>query len=251
LEIGQALRCCAQVAEALESAHEKGIMHRDLKPANINITPEGKVKVLDFGLAKTFHPQSHADPSQAMTVTADATGTGVVMGTAAYMSPEQTRGKPLDKRTDIWSFGCVLYEALTQRKAFLGETASDSLAAILGREPDWEALPASTPVNVTSMLRRCLEKDAARRLRDIGDARMELEDALLASRTGTMRAQAAAAAPPRRRVALPVAVALIVGILIVGGAVFLMRQSTPPPKAVQFSIDLPMGKILMRLSCST
>jgi len=131
LEIGQALRCCAQVAEALESAHEKGIMHRDLKPANINITPEGKVKVLDFGLAKTFHPQSHAGPSQAVTVTKDLTRAGMVVGTAAYMSPEQARGKPLDKRTDIWSFGCVLYEALTQRKAFPGETASDSLAAIL------------------------------------------------------------------------------------------------------------------------
>ena len=243
LEIGEALRCCAQVAEALESAHEKGIMHRDLKPANINITPEGKVKVLDFGLAKTFHPQSHVDPSQAMTVTADATRTGVVMGTVAYMSPEQARGKPLDKRTDIWSFGCVLYEALTRRKAFHGDTASDSLAAILGREPDWEALPASTPASVTALLRRCLEKDAARRLRDIGDARIELEDALLASRTGTIRAPAAAGAPARRRVALTLAAGLIVGILIAGGAaVFVMRQSSPPPKAVQFSIDLPMGQ---------
>src|SRR6266851_8526512 len=145
-------------------------MHRDLKPANINITPEGKVKVLDFGLAKTFLTQSHADPSQAMTVTADATRTGVVMGTVAYMSPEQARGRPLDKRTDIWSFGCVLYEALSRKRAFAGQTMSDSIAAVLTREPDWDAPPEATPIAVWALLRRCLQKDPQRRMRDIGDA---------------------------------------------------------------------------------
>jgi len=153
LPVEEALRVARQIAEALEAAHEKGIVHRDLKPANIKITPEGKVKVLDFGLAKTVGVSS----SDA-TLTVEATREGTVMGTAGYMSPEQARGAPTDKRTDIWAFGCVLYEMLAGRKAFPGKTISDFIAAVLTGEPDWDALPASTPPNVQALLRRCLRR---------------------------------------------------------------------------------------------
>jgi Tol biopolymer transport system component len=172
LPIQEALTVARQIADALEAAHDKGIIHRDLKPANIKITPDGSVKVLDFGLAKVFA----ADGSPV-----DATREGVIAGTAAYMSPEQARGKAVDKRTDIWAFGAVLYEMLTARPAFHGETISDTIAAVLAREPDWSATPAPTPVSIRRVLQRCLEKDPKRRLRDIGDARLEIEEALGAS----------------------------------------------------------------------
>src|SRR5437899_7791366 len=147
--VEEALKICAQVAEALEAAHEKGIVHRDLKPANVKVTPEGKVKVLDFGLAKALEGErAEQDASTSPTLSEVATRAGVILGTAPYMSPEQARGKPLDKRTDIWSFGCVLYEMLTGRAAFSGETVSDTIAAILDREPDWKALPNDTPATI-------------------------------------------------------------------------------------------------------
>ncbi|MGH9787337.1 MAG: serine/threonine-protein kinase, partial [Candidatus Acidiferrales bacterium] len=168
-----------QICDAVEAAHERGVIHRDLKPANVKVTPVGKVKVLDFGLAKALAGDSDArDLSQSPTMSEILSREGVVLGTAAYMSPEQARGKPLDKRTDIWSFGCLLYELLTARGPFGGDTVSDCIGAILHREPDWSLLPPETPPRVRQLLRRCLEKDAARRLRDIGDARLELEDAL-------------------------------------------------------------------------
>ena len=177
--MSEALPFFKQIAEALEAAHEKGIVHRDLKPANIRITPRDKVKVLDFGLAKALHGDPVAgDLTESPTITRDATETGVILGTAAYMSPEQARGKQLDKRTDIWAFGCVLYEALTGNVAFLGETVSDTIAKILEREPDWETLPDKTPIIIRSLLRRCLQKDPARRQHDIADARIEIEEAL-------------------------------------------------------------------------
>ena len=179
LPIQEALTVARQIADALEAAHEKGIIHRDLKPANIKITPDGTVKVLDFGLAKVFATEgSGNDVSQMPPIAIDETREGVIAGTAAYMSPEQARGKAVDKRTDIWAFGCVLYEMLTARPAFRGETSSDTIAAILEREPDWSALPAQTPVSIRRLLQRCLEKDPKRRLRDIGDARLEIEEAL-------------------------------------------------------------------------
>ncbi len=167
-----------QIAAALEAAHEAGIVHRDLKPGNVKITPAGEVKVLDFGLAKGTAAAggvSAGDLSHSPTLAVTATGEGVILGTAAYMSPEQARGKPVDRRTDIWSFGCVMYECLTGRRAFDGETASDMIALILQGKPDWDALPADTPPRLRALVERCLEKDAKQRLRDIGEARLALE----------------------------------------------------------------------------
>ena len=168
LSVSEALTIARQIADALEAAHEKGIVHRDLKPANIKITPEGAVKVLDFGLAKVATPDSlGSDPSHSRA--------GAVFGTAAYMSPEQARGHNVDKRADIWAFGCVLFEMLTGRVAFAGDTASDTIANILEREPDWSALPSATPVAIRRLLFRCLAKDAKQRLRDVGDVRIEID----------------------------------------------------------------------------
>jgi serine/threonine protein kinase len=175
----EALSIVRQVCEALEAAHEKGIVHRDLKPSNIKVTRDRRVKVLDFGLAKAFADGAlDADVAELRTVTADQTRQGVILGTAAYMSPEQARGQSVDKRTDIWAFGCVLYEMLTGRRAFGGQTLTDTLAAVLEREPDWRLLPAATPTLIRRLPRRCLDKDSNRRLRDIGDARIDLDEVL-------------------------------------------------------------------------
>ena len=179
LPLDESLSYAKQIAEALEAAHEKGIVHRDLKPANVKITSDGRVKLLDFGLAKIFEGDaspSNPSISYSPTLTARATAAGVILGTAAYMSPEQARGKPVDKRTDVWAFGCVLYEMLAGKRAFEGETVSDTLAAILKEDPNWSALPAGTPEKIREILRKCLRRDAKLRLRDIGDARLDLEE---------------------------------------------------------------------------
>ena len=171
LAASRALPIARQIADALDAAHEQGIVHRDLKPANIKIRPDGTVKVLDFGLAKAWDGSGPSDAAS----TVAATREGIVLGSAPYMSPEQARGKPVDKRTDVWAFGCVLYEMLTGRRAFAGDTATDAMSAVLERDPDWRQLPPATPPHIRRLLQRCLEKDARQRLRDIGDARLDLE----------------------------------------------------------------------------
>jgi eukaryotic-like serine/threonine-protein kinase len=174
LQIRDALGVCRQIAEGLEAAHEAGIVHRDLKPANIKVTPEGRVKLLDFGLAKALDSApSGVEPTVAAV---EATREGTVLGTPAYMSPEQARGQLVDRRADIWAFGCCLYECLTGRSAFRGNTVTDTLAAVLNSDPDWDAVSGDVPLAARRLLRRALAKDVRQRLQHIGDARLELEE---------------------------------------------------------------------------
>ena len=232
IPLDEALPIAKQIAEALEAAHEQRIIHRDLKPANIKLRPDGTVKVLDFGLAKALEPVGGApNVSRSPTITTPAmTAAGAILGTAAYMSPEQARGKPVDRRADVWAFGCVLFETLTGRRAFAGETPTEAIAAILEREPDWTRLPLSTPPAIRRLLRRCLEKDPKRRLRDIADARLDLEDSTLDEATPDDVASDTASRR-RSRLAWSVAGALAVALV---GVVLLFSLTDPaaPPDSV-------------------
>ncbi|MGQ0736207.1 MAG: protein kinase domain-containing protein [Acidobacteriota bacterium] len=238
----EALTLARQIAEAVEAAHDKGIVHRDLKPANVKVSADGHVKVLDFGLAK-IHESSHSSPgsSRSPTLSALNTAAGMILGTAAYMAPEQARGKAVDRRADVWAFGCVLFEMLTGRKTFAqGETVSDTLAGILAREPEWQALPADTPPKVRALLERCLRKDPNRRLQDMGNARIELEEAHGESEAGAAGA-AAPVVPVRRYQRVLGAAAAVLCLTTVGLAARLLLAPAPETPVLRFEAVIPVN----------
>ena len=237
LPLEETLGLFLQIAAGLEDAHEKGIIHRDLKPANVKITPEGKAKILDFGLAKSLVAElTSIDMANSPTITANMTQPGVIIGTAAYMSPEQATGRPVDKRADIWAFGCLLYECLTGKRAFPGDTVTESMAAVLKGEPDWNALPAGTPQNVRAVLRRCFQKTPHLRLRDIGDARLELE----APPAYPPEGATARSRPSLVVLASGMACALLAGIFI-GPPLMRKIRPVPVPTVITSTIKLEPG----------
>ena len=250
LPVDEAIAIAAQLAEALEAAHEQGIIHRDLKPANIKLKADGTVKVLDFGLAKLAEPAgvgqlaagSVLSMSPTITSPAMMTGVGVILGTAAYMSPEQAKGRVADKRSDIWAFGCVLYQMLTGQRPFGGDDVTETIAAVVRADPDWTALPAATAPSLRRLLSRCLEKDARQRLRDIGDARLELVDSALT-------ANPVVAVTPHvyasRGVRIVAGAAFVSVVALAFTAGYAVRSSDKPGTSIQFSFPLPAGHALI------
>jgi len=246
----QALPVAQQIAEALEAAHEENIIHRDLKPANVLLTPTGNAKVLDFGLAKAWEAENaNTNLTNSPTVMASSpTTAGVILGTASYMSPEQARGHAVDKRADIFAFGCVLYEMLTSKQCFAGTTISDTLAAVLRAEPDWEALPKDTPWAIIKLLHRCLDKEVKTRLRDIGEARIVLDGVLRGDTVDEERAETAAAPPVPRRTADMVTriVAGVLAIATLALLIMLLGRSDAPVRVTRTSI-LPAENVRFNL----
>ena len=251
IPVEEALPIFAQIAEALEAAHEQGIIHRDLKPGNIKVSADGKAKVLDFGLGKAIEYETAAASSEVPTRTKMPDSTkmsqeGVVLGTPVYMSPEQARGKPVDKRTDIWAFGCCLYEALTGEIPFRGETISDTLAKVLERNPDWDRLPPDTPPQVRVLLRKCLQKDSTLRLRDIGDARIDVLD--LITESGRIKA-VVDESPTASGRSYMVAASVALGAIVIAVALFLaLRTEVPPSESINVAVSAPVRRYSINLS---
>jgi eukaryotic-like serine/threonine-protein kinase len=242
IPVDESLKLALQIAEALEAAHEKGVIHRDLKPANLKCTPEGKVKVLDFGLAKAFAgEQADVNSSNSPTLSNAATQQGVILGTAAYMSPEQARGEIVDKRADIWAFGCVLFEMLTGRGTFEGRTVSDVLASVLKSEPDWNRLPLNLHARIRLLLERCLEKEAKNRCHDIADVRVDIQKVQADPSGGLVQPVTAMEPRTRLRQILPWAAITLILIILAGVAVWNLRK--PEPRQVmRFDYELPEGQ---------
>jgi len=242
--VKEALEVCRQIAEGVEAAHEKGVIHRDLKPANVKVTPEGKVKILDFGLAKAFESEVPVtDISQSPTLTEEMTRAGVILGTAAYMSPEQARGEEVDKRTDIFAFGCVLYELLTGRKAFGGKTVTDTLAKVLEGVPDWKSLPNSTPWRIQELLQRCLSKDPDDRLLHIGEARIQIKKAREDPTESPTGVASAVQSGPQR---WTMTVSLVVLAVVVTGLVFwLFIQPSSPEQSLNRFVITPSPPVVL------
>ncbi len=241
--VKEALEVCRQIAEGVEAAHEKGVIHRDLKPANVKVTPEGKVKILDFGLAKAFEEEiPAADISQSPTLTEEMTRAGVILGTAAYMSPEQARGKPVDKRADLFAFGCVLYELLTGKRAFGGETVTDVLAKVLEAEPDWNALPRVLPSTIRFLMSRCLQKDPGRRLQHIDGARILIDEALTGDTMASEIGLGGAIQPPLWKRAIPWGMAVVLAVttgLVVWSLTRPATQLLAPQSLTKLGINPP------------
>jgi len=247
--LDEALPIARQIAEALEAAHEHGVVHRDLKPANVKVRPDGTAKVLDFGLAKAMETApAAASLTESPTLSMAATQAGVILGTAAYMSPEQAKGRTADKRSDVWAFGCVLFEMLTGRRTFEGADVSEVLAGVIKSEPDWSGLPADTPTHIRTLLRRCLQKDPQRRLPHIGVARLEIDEG---------PAEATAEAPrgvrnalthpivgrkPLWRRALPVVLGILATGVLTGIGVWNFRPSPTPLTITRFPFTLAEGQ---------
>jgi serine/threonine-protein kinase len=242
IAVDDALRLARQIVDALEAAHDRGVVHRDLKPANIKVTLDGKVKVLDFGLAKMLEsPAAVSSLSMSPTLSVHATYAGVILGTAAYMSPEQARGKQVDRRTDIWAFGCVLFEMLAGKQAFdtPGDTVSDAVAAVLMKEPDWNALPSSTPPHILSLIRRCLRKDPQKRVPHIGVARLELEEG---STPSAGLAASIGDPQPLWHKAMPVAIGALLTAAVAGAAWWHFKPEPLTPTVTRFAFALPEGQ---------
>jgi len=245
MPLDETLPIATQIAEALEAAHEQGIIHRDLKPANIKVRDDGTAKVLDFGLAKAMEPAAGINLSvtSSPTITSPAmmTGIGTILGTAAYMSPEQAKGRPADKRSDVWAFGAVLYEMLTGRRAFEGEDVSDTLAAVLRAEPDWTALPPDVPPSIRTLVKRCLEKDRRARIADISTARFLMNEPTLAAATVASVPVPASVRQRSWRRLVPIGVVTIVAAALTAVAMLGAGRTTPAPPVTRFVFMLPQA----------